>query len=115
MRAKSRLPRSDRKMSEMIVNPAPYMESMANFIPDLEIRWRSAKLSMAARYAGKKSTSSIRSEDVGDDRQSGAIHGIDGELHTRLGDQVEVGKALDGREVCGQKVDFLDQIGRCRR
>ena len=50
-------------------------------------------------------------EDVGDDRQSGAIHGVDRKLHTRLGDHVEVGEALDGREVGGQKVDFLDRCG----
>ena len=39
--------------------PEPYIESMANFMPDLAIRSRSAKLSMALRYAGKKSNSSI--------------------------------------------------------
>jgi hypothetical protein len=37
------------KMSEMIVRPAPYMESMQNFMPEREMRSRSAKLSMAWR------------------------------------------------------------------
>ena len=37
------------KMSERMVPPAPYMESMQNFMPDLAMRSRSAKLSMALR------------------------------------------------------------------
>ncbi len=47
------------KMSDRIVRPAPYIESMANFMPDFAIRSRSAKLSIAFRYGGRKSTSSI--------------------------------------------------------
>ena len=43
----------------MIVPPAPYIESMANFIPDFAIRSRSAKLSIAFKYGGRKSISSI--------------------------------------------------------
>src|SRR5579863_756742 len=46
-------------MSERIVRPAPYIESMANFIPDFAMRSRSAKFSMALRYVGRKSTSRI--------------------------------------------------------
>jgi hypothetical protein len=37
------------KMSERMVPPAPYMESMQNFMPDFAMRSRSAKLSMALR------------------------------------------------------------------
>jgi len=37
------------KIVERIVRPAPNIESMPNFLPDLAIRSRSAKLSMAAR------------------------------------------------------------------
>src|ERR1017187_854648 len=45
------------KMSERMVRPAPYIESTQNFMPDLAIRSRSAKLSIALRYVGRKSTS----------------------------------------------------------
>src|ERR1700761_6639028 len=47
------------KMSERMVRPAPYMESIANFLPDSAMRGRSAKVSMALRYSGRKSTSVI--------------------------------------------------------
>src|ERR1035437_3486536 len=47
------------KMSEIMVPPAPYIESMANLRPERAIRSRSAKLSMALRYGGRKSTSVI--------------------------------------------------------
>src|SRR6202035_4414012 len=30
-------------------------------------------------------------EDVGEDRKPGAVHGVDGKLETRLGDEIEVG------------------------
>src|SRR6516162_5677445 len=46
-------------MSDRMVRPAPYIESIANLKPDFAIRSRSAKLSIALRYAGRKSNSSI--------------------------------------------------------
>src|SRR5579863_7370715 len=46
-------------MSERMVRPAPYIESMANFIPERAMTSRSAKLSMACKYGGRKSTSSM--------------------------------------------------------
>ena len=46
-------------MSEMIVRPAPYIESRPNFMPDLPSASRSVKLSIAFKYVGRKSTSSI--------------------------------------------------------
>src|SRR5512146_468626 len=47
------------KIVERMFPPAPYIESMQNFIPDFAIISRSAKLSIALKYGGRKSISSI--------------------------------------------------------
>ena len=42
-----------------------------------------------------------------------AVHGVDAEFHAGLGDEVEVGEALDGLEVVGKEIDFSDGCGLC--
>ena len=50
-------------------------------------------------------------EDVGNKRTAGAVHRINGVLHARLGNQVEIGKVLDGLQVGGQKIYFGNGCG----
>src|SRR6266700_268120 len=47
-------------------------------------------------------------KDVGEDGAAGAVHGVDGELEARPGNQVEVGEALDGLQVVGQEVELTN-------
>ena len=50
-------------------------------------------------------------EDAGKDARAGAIHAIDGELESRLCDQIQIDEPLDSIEVGGDEIDLLDFRG----
>ncbi len=50
-------------------------------------------------------------EDFGDNRSAGAVHRVEGELHAGFFERVEAGEALDGLQVRGQEIYFLNRGG----
>ena len=52
------------------------------------------------------------SKNIGEDCRARAVHRVDGKLEPRFRNEVEIGEALDGLQIGGQKVVLLDRRGR---
>ena len=52
-------------------------------------------------------------EDIGDESAAGAVHGVNGEFHAGVRDEIEIGEDLDSLQIRGQKIDFRNRRRLC--